>query len=156
MTDRKVFIVDENVGDAQAIQIFFEKHLKCNVFTFFSATECEKYLDAEPDVIVLRHFFYDINDNWRVFLQMVNEKYPNTRVIVIAEENDQATSKEYVLNGAYDSLNKYDVLTQRSISILKNLFKTKSLVEERKLYKNSMVFITSTFALLMATSIMII
>ncbi len=130
----KIFVVEDNVLYAQVLK----KHLENDHFqvrVFHTGKDCIMKLNEAPDVITLDYTLPDMTGH--DVLNEIQQKLPNTHVIVISAQENINTAIELMKSGAYDYIMKAPDTREKLSNIIKNIYKTDQLKNENILLKDA-------------------
>ncbi|HYQ58398.1 MAG TPA: sigma-54 dependent transcriptional regulator [Draconibacterium sp.] len=123
----KVFIVEDNVLYARVLKKqLLDDQLQVKVF--HNGTDFINAMDEKPDVITLDYTLPDMTG--KEVLAKIQEKIPNTHVIVISAQDDISTAIELMKNGAYDYIMKAPDTREKLSNIIRNIYQTDQLKSE--------------------------
>lgn len=120
-----VFVVEDDEWYRQLVIHNAELNPDITAEGFASGDELLKNLHRKPDVVTLDYRLPDIMGN--DLLKRILEQNPETRVIVISEQNDIEVAVELLQSGAYDYLVKSNDIRNRLFNALNNILKTRQL-----------------------------
>jgi len=130
----KVFIVEDNVLYARVLKKqLTEDNLQVKVF--HNGTDFINCLDEKPDVVTLDYTLPDMTG--KEVLAKIQEKQPNTQVIVISAQDSIDTAIELMKNGAYDYIMKAPDTREKLSHIINNIYKTDQLKNENIVLKDA-------------------
>jgi DNA-binding NtrC family response regulator len=130
----KIFVVEDNVLYAQVLKKHLEnEHFQVKVF--HTGKECIMRLNEGPDVITLDYTLPDMTGH--DVLKEIQQKLPNTHVIVISAQENINTAIELMKSGAYDYIMKAPDTREKLSNIIKNIYKTDQLKNENILLKDA-------------------
>ena len=99
----KVYIVEDNVLYARVLKKqLVDDNLQVKVF--HNGTDFIHAMDEKPDVVTLDYTLPDMTG--KEVLAKIQEKIPDTHVIVISAQDDISTAIGLMKNGAYDYIMK--------------------------------------------------
>ncbi len=130
----KVFIVEDNVLYARVLKKqLTEDNLQVKVF--HNGTDFINCLNEKPDVVTLDYTLPDMTG--KEVLAKIQEKQPNTQVIVISAQDSIDTAIELMKNGAYDYIMKAPDTREKLSHIINNIYKTDQLKNENIVLKDA-------------------
>lgn len=130
----KIFVVEDNVLYAQVLKKHLEnEHFQVKVF--HTGKDCIMKLNEAPDVITLDYTLPDMTGH--DVLNEIQQKLPNTHVIVISAQENINTAIELMKSGAYDYIMKAPDTREKLSNIIKNIYKTDQLKNENILLKDA-------------------
>lgn len=130
----KIFVVEDNVLYAQVLKKHLEnEHFQVKVF--HTGKDCIMRLNEAPDVITLDYTLPDMTGH--DVLKEIQQKLPNTHVIVISAQENINTAIELMKSGAYDYIMKAPDTREKLSNIIKNIYKTDQLKNENILLKDA-------------------
>ncbi len=130
----KVYIVEDNVLYARVLK----KQLTDDNFevkVFHNGNDFINCLHEKPDVVTLDYTLPDMTG--KDVLAKIQEKQPNTQVIVISAQDSIDTAIELMKNGAYDYIMKAPDTREKLSNIIKNIYKTDQLKNENIVLKDA-------------------
>ncbi|WP_297089767.1 sigma-54 dependent transcriptional regulator [uncultured Draconibacterium sp.] len=123
----KVFIVEDNVLYARVLKKqLLDDQLQVKVF--HNGTDFINAMGEKPDVVTLDYTLPDMTG--KEVLAKIQDKIPNTHVIVISAQDNISTAIELMKNGAYDYIMKAPDTREKLSNIIKNIYKTDQLQTE--------------------------
>lgn len=123
----KVYIVEDNVLYARVLKKqMLDDDLDVKVFN--NGADFIDALVEKPDIVTLDYTLPDMTG--KEVLEKINEKLPDTYVIVISAQEDITTAIELMKNGAYDYIMKAPDTREKLSNIVKNINKTVELKNE--------------------------
>jgi len=130
----KIFVVEDNVLYAQVLKKQLENdHFQVKVF--HTGKDCIVRLNENPDVITLDYTLPDMTGH--DVLKEIQQKLPNTHVIVISAQENINTAIELMKSGAYDYIMKAPDTREKLSNIIKNIYKTDQIKNENILLKDA-------------------
>jgi DNA-binding NtrC family response regulator len=139
-TTRKVFIVDSDTRYRGMLEDHLDNLSDTAVFPFYSAEECIKVLDSEPDVVIvdmhLESRFRPVMDGLDL-LKHIKMNYPQIDVVVMSSDDSLAASQVVSAHEPFDVVTKTEGNLTRISSILLIIFRHKALEDNVEMYKNS-------------------
>ncbi|MCY1722554.1 sigma-54 dependent transcriptional regulator [Prolixibacteraceae bacterium Z1-6] len=130
----KVFIVEDNVLYARVLKKqLLDDQLQVKVF--HNGTDFINCMHEKPDVVTLDYTLPDMTG--KEVLAKIQEKLPNTQVIVISAQDNISTAIELMKNGAYDYIMKAPDTREKLSNIIKNIYKTDQLKTENIILKDA-------------------
>ncbi len=139
-TTRKIFIVDGDTRYRGMLEEQLDKIDDAVVFSFYSAEECIKVMDSEPDVVIvdlyLESQFKQVMDGLEL-LSYINASFPQTDVIIMSSDDTLETAQKVNALSPFDYIIKTESNLSRINSILQIIFRHKSLEDNVQMYKNS-------------------
>ncbi len=130
----KIFIVEDNELYAQVLK----KQLVNDQFqvkVFYNGRDCIANLGEKPDIITLDYTLPDMTG--QQVLKEIQQKLPDTQVIVISAQENITTAIELMKSGAYDYIMKAPDTREKLSHIIKNIYKTDQLKNENILLKDA-------------------
>ncbi len=130
----KVFVVEDNVLYARILK----KQLLDNnyqVKVFHNGTDFIKCLHEKPDVVTLDYTLPDMTGH--DVLEKIQEKSPDSHVIVISAQENIDTAISLMKNGAYDYIMKAPDTREKLSNIIKNIYRTDQLQTENLILKDA-------------------
>ncbi len=100
-----IFIVDDDPTFSEMLEVYLSENKNFILSTYFSAEQCIENLDKKPDIIILDHIFEKIGEDAMdglTALQIIQEKQPETAVIILTGQNDPKMVFNFINNGARD------------------------------------------------------
>ncbi len=130
----KIFIVEDNKLYAQVLkkQLVNEQY---NVKVFYNGKDCISHLDEKPEIVTLDYTLPDITGHH--VLKEIQQKLPDTHVIVISAQENITTAIDLMKSGAYDYIMKAPDTREKLSNIIKNIYKTDQLKNENTLLKDA-------------------
>ncbi|WP_297093943.1 sigma-54 dependent transcriptional regulator [uncultured Draconibacterium sp.] len=123
----KVYIVEDNVLYARVLKKqLLDDQLQVKVF--HNGTDFINAMSEKPDVVTLDYTLPDMTG--KEVLAKIQEKIPNTHVIVISAQDDISTAIELMKNGAYDYIMKAPDTREKLSNIIRNIYRTDQLQTE--------------------------
>lgn len=123
----KVYIVEDNVLYARVLKKqLLDDQLQVKVF--HNGTDFIHAMNEKPDVVTLDYTLPDMTG--KEVLAKIQEKIPDTHVIVISAQDDISTAIELMKNGAYDYIMKAPDTREKLSNIIRNIYKTDQLQTE--------------------------
>ena len=108
----KVFIVEDEPLQLEAMSDFLTSNTAHKVYKFRSGEECLQRLDTvKPDAIILDYNLDGINpsaSNGMVILEQVKKHSPDTKVILLSGQESYAVAMQTIRKGAEQYLLKSD------------------------------------------------
>jgi DNA-binding NtrC family response regulator len=130
----KIFIVEDNELYAQVLK----KQLVNDQFqvkVFYNGKDCIANLSEKPHIITLDYTLPDMTG--QQVLKEIQQKLPDTHVIVISAQENINTAIELMKNGAYDYIMKAPDTREKLSNIIKNIYKSDQLKTENILLKDA-------------------
>jgi DNA-binding NtrC family response regulator len=130
----KIFIVEDNELYAQVLK----KQLVNDQFqvkVFYNGRDCIANLAEKPDIVTLDYTLPDMTGHQ--VLKEIQQKLPDTHVIVISAQENINTAIELMKSGAYDYIMKAPDTREKLSNIIKNIYKTDQLKNENILLKDA-------------------
>ena len=123
----KISVVEDNVLYAQILKkkLVDEGY---QVRVFHNGRDFISKLTEKPDVVTLDYTLPDMTG--QDVLEKIQDKYPETNVIVISAQEDINTAIELMKNGAYDYIMKAPDTREKLSNIIKNIYKSDQLKTE--------------------------
>lgn len=123
----KISVVEDNVLYAQILKkkLIDEGY---QVRVFHNGRDFISKLTEKPDVVTLDYTLPDMTG--QDVLERIQEKYPETNVIVISAQEDINTAIELMKNGAYDYIMKAPDTREKLSNIIKNIYKSDQIKTE--------------------------
>ncbi|WP_319501592.1 sigma-54 dependent transcriptional regulator [uncultured Draconibacterium sp.] len=123
----KVYIVEDNVLYARVLKKqLLDDQLQVKVF--HNGTDFINAMSEKPDVVTLDYTLPDMTG--KEVLAKIQEKIPDTHVIVISAQDDISTAIELMKNGAYDYIMKAPDTREKLSNIIRNIYRTDQLQTE--------------------------
>ncbi|KJF45472.1 sigma-54-dependent transcriptional regulator [Draconibacterium sediminis] len=123
----KVYIVEDNVLYARVLKKqLLDDQLQVKVF--HNGTDFINAMNEKPDVVTLDYTLPDMTG--KEVLAKIQEKIPDTHVIVISAQDDISTAIELMKNGAYDYIMKAPDTREKLSNIIRNIYRTDQLQTE--------------------------
>ncbi|QIA07536.1 sigma-54-dependent transcriptional regulator [Draconibacterium halophilum] len=123
----KVYIVEDNVLYARVLKKqLLDDQLQVKVF--HNGTDFIHAMNEKPDVVTLDYTLPDMTG--KEVLAKIQEKIPDTHVIVISAQDDISTAIELMKNGAYDYIMKAPDTREKLSNIIRNIYRTDQLQTE--------------------------
>ncbi|WP_319481727.1 sigma-54 dependent transcriptional regulator [uncultured Draconibacterium sp.] len=123
----KVYIVEDNVLYARVLKKqLMDDQLQVKVF--HNGTDFINAMSEKPDVVTLDYTLPDMTG--KEVLAKIQEKIPDTHVIVISAQDDISTAIELMKNGAYDYIMKAPDTREKLSNIIRNIYRTDQLQTE--------------------------
>jgi two-component system, NtrC family, response regulator AtoC len=123
-----IFIVEDNALYAQVLKkhLISENYL---VKVFYNGRDCLAELDNQkPDVLTLDYTLPDISGYDA--LKGIQEKSPDTHIVIISAQESINTAIELMKKGAYDYITKASDTRERLSNVIKNIYKSDQLKRE--------------------------
>lgn len=130
----KVFIVEDNVLYARVLKKQLSDD-QLQVKVFHNGTDFINAMHEKPDVVTLDYTLPDMTG--KEVLLKIQEKLPNTQVIVISAQDNISTAIELMKNGAYDYIMKAPDTREKLSNVIKNIYKTDQLKTENNILKDA-------------------
>lgn len=130
----KIFIVEDNELYAQVLK----KQLindQFQVKVFYNGKDCIANLGEKPDIVSLDYTLPDMTGHQ--VLKEIQQKLPDTHVIVISAQENITTAIELMKSGAYDYIMKAPDTREKLSNIIKNIYKSDQLKTENILLKDA-------------------
>lgn len=130
----KIFIVEDNELYAQVLK----KQLISDQFqvkVFYNGKDCIANLGEKPDIVSLDYTLPDMTGHQ--VLKEIQQKLPDTHVIVISAQENITTAIELMKSGAYDYIMKAPDTREKLSNIIKNIYKSDQLKTENILLKDA-------------------
>ncbi|MCG6185760.1 sigma-54-dependent transcriptional regulator [Maribellus maritimus] len=130
----KIFIVEDNELYAQVLK----KQLVSDQFqvkVFYNGKDCIANLGENPHIITLDYTLPDMTG--QEVLKQIQQKLPDTHVIVISAQENITTAIELMKSGAYDYIMKAPDTREKLSNIIKNIYKSDQLKNENILLKDA-------------------
>ncbi|MBN1985006.1 MAG: sigma-54-dependent Fis family transcriptional regulator [Prolixibacteraceae bacterium] len=130
----KIFIVEDNELYAQVLK----KQLVNDQFqvkVFYNGRDCIANLSEKPDIVTLDYTLPDMTGHQ--VLKEIQQKLPDTHVIVISAQENINTAIDLMKSGAYDYIMKAPDTREKLSNIIKNIYKTDQLKNENILLKDA-------------------
>jgi DNA-binding response OmpR family regulator len=105
-----IFVVENNKLFNNMLEYIFTKDTAYRFIDFNSGEDCIKNLHLEPDIILLDHQLPGINGHQT--LLKIRKHSPNTRVLMITDENDKQHHETMKSAGACECLVKSNGVEQ--------------------------------------------
>jgi DNA-binding NtrC family response regulator len=122
-----VYIVEDNVLYARVLKKqLLDDQLQVKVF--HNGTDFINAMSEKPDVVTLDYTLPDMTG--KEVLAKIQEKIPDTHVIVISAQDDISTAIELMKNGAYDYIMKAPDTREKLSNIIRNIYRTDQLQTE--------------------------
>jgi two-component system, NtrC family, response regulator AtoC len=130
----KIFIVEDNELYAQVLkkQLVNDRY---QVKVFYNGRDCIANLYEKPDIITLDYTLPDMTGH--EVLKEIQQKLPDTQVIVISAQENINTAIELMKNGAYDYITKAPDTREKLSNTIKNIYKTDQLKTENLILKDA-------------------
>ncbi len=130
----KVYVVEDNILYARILkkQLVDENY---QVKVFHNGTDFINCIDEKPDVITLDYTLPDMTGH--DVLKKIQEKLPDSNVIVISAQENIDTAISLMKNGAYDYIMKAPDTRERLSNIIKNIHRTDELQTENLILKDA-------------------
>ena len=141
---RKIFITDSDPIFRAKLGSYLDRMEGAEVFTFFSGEDCLRFIDAEPDILIVDyHLESRLNPVLSGFdlLKVVTREHPTVKVIMISSHNDHNEDMNSATCGAFDYIPKTEDNIYRIENTVLNAFKYNSLEDNIKLYRNTLYLI---------------
>ncbi|WP_319273405.1 sigma-54 dependent transcriptional regulator [uncultured Draconibacterium sp.] len=123
----KVYIVEDNVLYARVLKKqLLDDQLQVKVFN--NGTDFINAMSEKPDVVTLDYTLPDMTG--KEVLAKIQEKIPDTHVIVISAQDDISTAIELMKNGAYDYIMKAPDTREKLSNIIRRIYQTDQLQTE--------------------------
>ncbi len=130
----KVYIVEDNVLYARVLKKQLTND-NLQVKVFHTGHDFINCMQEKPDVVTLDYTLPDMTGN--EVLAKIQEKLPNTQVIVISAQDNIDTAIELMKNGAYDYIMKAPDTRQKLSNVIKNIYTTAELKNENNILKDA-------------------
>ncbi len=130
----KIFIVEDNELYAQVLK----KQLVNDQFqvkVFYNGKDCITNLGEKPDIVTLDYTLPDMTGH--EVLKEIQQKLPDTHVIVISAQENINTAIDLMKSGAYDYIMKAPDTREKLSNIIKNIYKTDQLKTENIILKDA-------------------
>ena len=130
----KVFIVEDNVLYARVLK----KQLtddQLQVKVFHNGTDFISSLSEKPDVVTLDYTLPDMTG--KEVLAKIQEKAPETQVIVISAQDNIDTAIELMKMGAYDYIMKAPDTREKLSNVIRKIYETNELKNENIILKDA-------------------
>jgi DNA-binding NtrC family response regulator len=130
----KVFVVEDNILYARVLkkQLLNDNY---QVKVFHNGTDFIKCLHEKPDVVTLDYTLPDMTG--QDVLAKIQEKSPDSNVIVISAQENIDTAISLMKNGAYDYIMKTPGTRDKLSNIIKNIYRTDQLQTENLILKDA-------------------
>ncbi|WP_321343307.1 sigma-54 dependent transcriptional regulator [uncultured Draconibacterium sp.] len=123
----KVYIVEDNVLYARVLKKqLLDDQLQVKVFN--NGSDFINAMSEKPDVVTLDYTLPDMTG--KEVLAKIQEKIPDTHVIVISAQDDISTAIELMKNGAYDYIMKAPDTREKLSNIIRRIYQTDQLQTE--------------------------
>lgn len=139
-TTRKIFIVDSDTRFRCLLEESMDRLPNTVVFPFHSAEACINVLESEPDVVIIDK---DMESRFRPvmsgtdLLGYIKKHYPQIDAIIVSADDSLQTAQEIMALGSFDFIPKTEGASERINSIIKIIFRHKSLEDNVQMYRNS-------------------
>lgn len=120
--DKKIFVVDDDKFFAQLVQSYLNKngYKKCPVF--YSCSDMMNQFYFNPDLVILDYCFNDQVENGHDILKQIKEFRPDTKVIMLSnQEYLNVVVKSYRF-GADDYIEKNTRCLQELLKSVNEIF----------------------------------
>lgn len=108
----KVFVVEDEPLQLEAMSDFLSANTSHKVYKFRSGEECLQRMDAvKPEAVILDYNLDGVNpaaSNGMVILEQVKKHYPNTKVILLSGQESYAVAMQTMRKGAEQYVLKSD------------------------------------------------
>jgi len=121
---RKIFIVDDDVMQQEALKDYITRNLPHSVLAFCTGEDCLKHAGEKPDVIILDYYLNsDVKDaaNGMEVLESIKKYYPDIHVIMLSSQEHYAVAMKTIQKGADHYIVKDEKAFDAIVSILKDI-----------------------------------
>lgn len=144
---RKVFVVDNDVHYSRQVEESISQMPDVEVFCFTSVEEAIKYLDSQPDAILVDLYMDSLTNDvldGSDMLNIVKSQCPGIDVIVLTPDYTVSRAITIVEQEAFDCIAKTNENIRRIVSMMHIIFRHKELEENGQRYRNSLYFISAS------------
>ncbi len=121
---RKVFVVDDDAFQTEALKDYITRKTPHQVFTFNTGEECLKHAGEKPDVIIL-DYYLNTNQkdaaNGMEVLKSLKKYYPDIHVVMLSSQERYAVAMQTIQKGAEHYVVKDEQSFDKIISILEGI-----------------------------------
>lgn len=115
----KIFLVDENYVQQQALRHILEKAGQFHIITFEDELECLQHLNQKPDLIFLDHNLSTFSGY--AVIRKIKLLHPKAQVVIVSAKEDIRIIADSLKYGALDYVKKTENLELQVKRVLKNI-----------------------------------
>jgi DNA-binding NtrC family response regulator len=143
--NRYIFLIDDEPIQNEMLKDYLSERFAYPIKTFESGEEALKYMDLDPEIIVLDFHLNAHMPNAKngvEILKMIKEKHPNVQVIMLSGQDKIEVAIDSMKYGAYDYVIKGETAFSRMENILNNIAELHGAQILNKAYKKTIVVIS--------------
>ena len=146
---KKIFIVYDDVMLTEALSDYLTRKVPHQVSCYHTGEEALKHIGSNPEIIILDFYMNtvvkDASTGMEV-LEAIHKNYPNTKVIMLSDQDSLETATNCINNGAYNYFSKNEVAFIRINNSLVNIIESIEAAKKGvKLYQLAFVIIVLSF-----------
>lgn len=147
-----IFIVEDSLVYKDLLVAYLESKGYNNLKVFDSPNECSKYLNLQPDVIVL-DYVGDYSRSGLEFMIQVKNEHPHVDFIFLSAQNDLEVAVRIMKVGAADYIVKDDQAPHKLVKSIESLI---AVARRQKKIKGFKIGVMGFFILLFLVIMVII
>lgn len=121
---RKVFVVDDDVMQQEALKDYITRNSPHEVLTFSTGEECLKHAGEKPDVVILDYYLnaeHKDAANGMEVLQSIKKYYPDIHVVMLSSQEHYGVAMKTIQKGAEHYVVKDEKAFDKIVSILQGI-----------------------------------
>ncbi len=125
MSQKHIFIVDDNIMFAEMLLDYLSRNPSYKVSLFATGEECLKSLHQKPDLIILDYYLNDTFKNAAnglEILQEIRNHNSSTKVIMLSSQERYGVAAQTISKGAANYVIKDDNAFSNINTILEEIF----------------------------------